>query len=198
LYSISPAIEEGGRYNSAIHKMRKRSVVYVIFSALFSGVNGFLLSSSSKKHTDLRRTCSSDKVLNHGPSRRLSELFNAENDSLSDETEEEEFDFEAAFQKRVDKEGGVTGIKVKSTTRSVTNAANSVAEDVSKASDSVKQTFFQTPGDPDTENFTLKSIFLVFVMLVAGGVLFNFAMSAPFSDDPFETTIEGKSLMFGN
>mmetsp|Transcript_10378 Transcript_10378/g.11854 ORF Transcript_10378/g.11854 Transcript_10378/m.11854 type:complete len:188 (+) Transcript_10378:176-739(+) len=177
--------------------------VFPLFIVLFDGVNGFLIGK--KNCLNLREnyisTEASHRSIYHGPNQRLSEIFNSESrsSSLNDKSgwNEEEFDFETAFQKRLDDEGGVTGVKVKSSTRFVADTANSVAEDVSKVSDSMKQTFFQTPGDPDIGNFTSTSIFLVLVMLLAGGTLFLFALGAPFPYQPFETTVEGKALMFG-
>eukprot|EP00546_Thalassionema_frauenfeldii_P003911 CAMPEP_0178921542 /NCGR_PEP_ID=MMETSP0786-20121207/15623_1 /TAXON_ID=186022 /ORGANISM="Thalassionema frauenfeldii, Strain CCMP 1798" /LENGTH=166 /DNA_ID=CAMNT_0020595741 /DNA_START=41 /DNA_END=541 /DNA_ORIENTATION=+ len=130
----------------------------------------------------------------------LSILFNTELDSdsesIDDDEAVEDFDFEAAFRKRIEEEGGVTRLEMKSATREVVDRANSIVEDAGKISSSVTNSL--TPSTVDeVEDFTLQSVLLFFILLIAGGVLFSFTMNAPFSDQPFETTEDGRALMFG-
>mmetsp|Transcript_26787 Transcript_26787/g.39628 ORF Transcript_26787/g.39628 Transcript_26787/m.39628 type:complete len:178 (+) Transcript_26787:60-593(+) len=130
----------------------------------------------------------------------LVKLLNAELESDSDGQEEnvikEEFDFEAAFRKRVDEEGGVAGLERKSSTRKVIDTANAIVEDAGKVSSSVKSSLSPSIVD-EVEDFTLQSVILFFILLIAGGALFSFAMGAPLFTQPFETTEDGRALMFG-
>lgn len=107
-----------------------------------------------------------------------------ENDSNSnDEEVVDEYDFQAGFQKRVKKEGGVSGIKAKAAKRSVDSVTRNVTG-------SIKSKLF-SEGLVSTSEWGLTVGFLALVVVLAISTQFG---SSPV---PFETDTNGDELFFG-
>jgi hypothetical protein len=161
---------------------------------LLSSVKGFAPLSPAVKNNPCsrqwgRRSAACTRL-------SLSQDSNQEGESSSkvvedDETAKEEdslddYDFEAGFQARLKKEGGTTGVKVKT-------AAKSVKQGAKRSVDSVSQGVTETGnilGLLTSSEWGMTVGVLALVVVLAIGTHFS-------SPAPFETTSTGEQLTFG-
>jgi len=102
--------------------------------------------------------------------------------TVSEESLDDDYDFEAGFQARLKKEGGRKGVQVKAAKRSVDSATRAVTSGLKQSKQSVDLLSFSE------WNLTLG--FLALVVVLAVGT--HFASPAP-----FETSSNGEQLGFG-
>jgi len=121
----------------------------------------------------------------------------AANDA-DDNDELDDYDFEAGFQARLQKEGGRTGVQVKAAKRSV----NSVTRDVTGSVQSNVKKSRNNLSLLSTSEWFLTVGVLVLVVVLAVGTHVTGTSTESFepifgSTEPFETTSNGEQLGFG-
>jgi hypothetical protein len=157
----------------------KISILFNLLITMFvSSVEGFAPLS-----TVVNKQCSSGRTNTYAGLLSASQDSNQGESKAVDETvdgeELDDYDFEAGFQERLKKEGGVTGIKVKAAKRSVDSVTRGVTGSVQS-----------NLGLLSISGWSLTVGFLALVVVLAIGTHFA-------SPQPFETSTNGEQLGFG-
>jgi len=115
-----------------------------------------------------------------GDSKNSGSSNKIEDDELGD------YDFEAGFQARLQKEGGRSGVQVKAAKRSAESVSRGVTKSVQSSAKQSKQTLSLL----SSSEWYLTVGFLALVVVLAVGTHFA-------STEPFETSTSGEQLGFG-
>eukprot|EP00588_Corethron_pennatum_P009511 CAMPEP_0194267308 /NCGR_PEP_ID=MMETSP0169-20130528/1867_1 /TAXON_ID=218684 /ORGANISM="Corethron pennatum, Strain L29A3" /LENGTH=173 /DNA_ID=CAMNT_0039008129 /DNA_START=6 /DNA_END=527 /DNA_ORIENTATION=+ len=111
-----------------------------------------------------------------------------ETDDSDIEDDLDSYDFEGGFQKRLEKEGGTTGLKIKAVKRDAAGAADSIKSTVLSG-------LFPNVGNPDSKGLVTDTGWSA--TLAALAVIVILAVGAQVTQHPFEVSSNGEELGFG-
>jgi hypothetical protein len=181
-------------------KMKTCIFLWTISLLFLSSVKGFAPLSPAVKNNPCRQqrgrsrtsaACSSTLLsLSQDPNQQEGGDGESSSKATVEDDELDDYDFEAGFQARLKKEGGATGVQVKTAAK---QSVDSVTRGAKRSVDSVTQGVTETGnilGLLSKSEWGMTVGVLALVVVLAIGT--HFASPAP-----FETTSNGEQLTFG-